>query len=301
MPLHVYYDTRVAPATFDFATYLVGADLYRQSIGVSSSYIYIVAPHFRGLTAREKSTNEEEMRWRLHHILSPLPHLIPQNHRITIQNDTFNQISYPVYPPTYPPAPGKDFRVPYTPASLFRYVDAGMDIQPFVPSERGRYLTRNITAGHEYYTITLRTTRFQPDRNSNLESWYKVYKELVARGKKVWVIPDFEDFFGDRLAFNYDWQIAHFAIFDLQLRMALYHDAKDNLYVSNGIGTLLMFSKSPLKMFRVSNPSHQSTNEKYFAKNFRIEAGESPKFFQDNQKWIWLDDSAENILETIEE
>lgn len=300
MPLHVYYDTRLAPTTFDMAVFLVGAEQYRKSIGVTSSYVYIISPQFRGKTAREKLISEDEMRWRAQHILLPLPHLIPSTQRVAFQNDTFNQISYPNYPPNYPPVPSQNISIPYVPSVLAPYVEAGMDVQPFTSCKHAIFLVRNITAGHEYVTITLRCTKFQPERNSDLESWYQVYKELTKRGIKVWVVPDFEDVFGARKAFQYDWPIADFAIYNLQLRLALYLYAKDNLFVSNGIGSILMFSKSPFKMFRVSNQLFNSTNDQYFAKYFQIEAGQSPRFFQDYQRWIWEDDKPDKILESLD-
>ena len=299
MPLHVYYDTRLAPTTFDFTVFLVGSDAYRQSIGVTSSYIYIVAPEFRMTSKRDKTTEKDEKRWRVNHILAPLPSLIPSTLRVTVQMDVFNQISYPVYPPSYPPLSGQPASIPYTPDILLKFYDAGFDIQPLRACEHGKLLVRNITLGHNYYTITLRTTRFQSERNSTLDHWYRVYKELTSLGLKVWVIPDIEDVFGDKRAFRYDWQIADFAIYDLRLRMALYEDAEDNLFVSNGIGAILTFSKCPFKMFKVCNESFSSTDTEYFERYWQIKPGESPRFFGNHQTWNWVDDEPESILKTV--
>lgn len=296
MPLHVYYDTRMAPVTFDFAVFLVNAEVYRQSIGVTSSYVYIVAPGFREKTERDTITELEEKEWRVRHILRPLPNLIPSVYRVSVLSDTFNQISYPVFPAAYPPPPGHDVAVPYLPNTMEKLHGAGHDVQPFSATPYAKHLVRSVTMGHEYVTITLRTSKFQPERNSSLRNWYEVYKELTRQGLKVWVLPDFEDIFASREAYKFDWPIAHFAVSDLDLRLALYEDAKDNLFVSNGIGAILTFSKCPFKMFKVCNEAFTATNKKYFAKQWNIGPGESPAFFQENQKWLWLDDDVQDIM-----
>lgn len=300
MPLHTYYDTRLAPVTFDYAVFLVGAEAYRQQIGVSSLYLYVVAPEFRHATPREHATELSEKRWRVKHILGQLPDLMPTVQRVTLQQDTFNQISFPNYPPAYPPRPGETIPIPYYPRVIVKQFRAGCDVQPYTSSEYAKYLVRSATRGHEYFTITLRTNKFQTERNSNLQSWYEVYRELKSHGYKVWVLPDFEDTYGAREAYKYDWPIATFALDDLELRLALYEDAKNNLAVNNGICVLLTFSKAPHTLFKMLTEGIRTTSVEYFKDNWMLDVGEQPPFFQPNQKWVWEDDTVENILAAIE-
>jgi len=78
MKLNVYYDTKFAPTTADFASYLVLANAVRQSMGAESMGVTIIADQFREYSPREKKTPKREMRFRLSHILSKLPFLIPE-------------------------------------------------------------------------------------------------------------------------------------------------------------------------------------------------------------------------------
>lgn len=300
MPLHTYYDTSLAPVTFDFAVFLVGAESYRQSFGLSSIHLYISASSFRKASARDQETDESEKRWRVKHILGQLPNILPTVQRVTFQNDAINQIVFPVFPPKFPPRTGELFKFPYQPKNIVKQFGLGCNVQPFESSEYAKLLIYSATQGREYITITLRTSKIQPARNSDLNSWYEVYKVLKSRGYQVWILPDFEDSFADREAYNYDWPIAHFAMDDLNLRLALYEGAKDNLGVNNGICVLLTFSKAPHKLFKMVTQGIETTSEGYFTTNWMIEVGENPPFFQPNQQWIWKEDLAENILSALD-
>lgn len=300
MPIHAYYDTRMAPVTFDFGVFLVNTEAYRQSAGVSSIHLYIVAPDFRSATEREKFIETPEMRWRLQHIVKQLPTILPTIQRTNMQYDELNTVSRPSYPTDYPPRQGEYGKIPYSPKFTIQYARAGFDVQPFRATDYAKHLVRNITRGHEYVTITLRTTKFQNSRNSNLESWYQVYKELVRKKHKVWVLPDFEDTYSAQEAYRYDWSIAHFALSDLDLRLALYEDAQDNFFVSNGITALVAFSKCRFKMFKIFHPGITTANEEYFRDHWAVEVGETPEFFGEGQNWVWQDDTVDNILSTID-
>ena len=56
MKLNVYYDTKFAPTTADFGSYLVLANAVRQSMGAESMGVTIVADQFRKWSEREKTT-----------------------------------------------------------------------------------------------------------------------------------------------------------------------------------------------------------------------------------------------------
>ena len=44
--LHVMYDLRYLPVTFDCATYFVGANATRQVMGLSRMHVHVIAPSF---------------------------------------------------------------------------------------------------------------------------------------------------------------------------------------------------------------------------------------------------------------
>lgn len=83
--------------------------------------------------------------------------------------------------------------------------------------------------GKERYTVTLRTTRRWPWRNSNEEVWREFAREIGAR-----VIPDYD-----------------VEPIDLHERMALYAGAEMNFFVTNGPVILCFLSDYPAMSFDV--------------------------------------------------
>lgn len=300
MPLHVYYDTRLAPVTFDFATFLVNAEAHSQLVGTTSIYLYIIAPKFRMMSTRDVEYDDAEKTWRVHHILGQLPRVLPSVKRTILQRDSFNQISYPNYPVDYPPLQGSKNKFPYFASQVIKNYRSGLNVQPFRASEHAKFLARSVTRGHSYTTISLRTSKFQTTRNSNLDAWYQVYSRLTQAGKTVWVIPDFEDMLNDRKALQYDWKLAEFSAYDLDLRLALYEDAEDNLAVNNGVCSLLNFSLAPHKVFKIETQGIQATEAASILQLWGAEPGQTPEIFQDNQRWIWQEDTFDNIMSQIE-
>jgi hypothetical protein len=296
MALNAYYDTRHAPITFDFAYFLINAECYRQASRLPSINLNIICPAFRNLSPRDKEYEDSEKAWRVHHIVGQIPKLLPTVRETKFQYDEVQQISFPNYPTTYPYTVGKDPLRSYSPTVFRAMHEKGCQIQPFEASSHAKKLVRNYTRGHPYVTISLRTTGFQTERNSNIEAWYKFSLALRESGMRVLVIPDFEDTFSNRTAWEYDWDVVDFAAHDLDLRLALYEDAVDNFTVNNGVSAVLFFSKCSFKMFKMTVPGIQTTTAEYLKANWDVDPGETPSFFQDNQKWVWQDDTVENLM-----
>jgi hypothetical protein len=300
MPLPVYYDTRLNPVTFDFANFLINAEASRQFTPYTSISLSIIAPSFRQFSKRDLEYEESEKRWRLHHILGQIPKLLPTVVKMEIQQSLPNHEILAGFPPNYPDAINKDRRDFYSPAIMLQLFDKGANLQQFRASEHAKTLVRTYTRGHAYVTISLRTSQFQAVRNSNLKAWYKLSLLYKEKGIRVLVIPDFEDCFNERLAWKYDWDVVDFAAHDLDLRLALYEDASDNFTVNNGVVTTLFYSKCSFKMFNVGVPALQTTNEKFISKHWQVEFGKTPRIFQENQEWIWQEDTLENLIAYID-
>ncbi|NKB45696.1 MAG: hypothetical protein GKS03_15600 [Alphaproteobacteria bacterium] len=299
MPLNVYYDTRLAPVTFDFANFLINAEAARQFTSFTSIYLNVIAPDFRRMSQRDHEYESSEKRWRVQHILGQIPKLLPTVIRTNIQYDPPSQVVAPNYPPGYPDI-GKKYLNFYSPRLMLGLYEQGAKVQLFQSSAHAKNLVRTYTRGHSYVTISLRTSQFQTARNSNLDAWYRFSKVLEENGKRVLVLPDFEDCFNERAAWKYDWNVVDFAAHDLDLRLALYEDADDNFIVNNGVVTVLFYSKCPFKMFNVNFSDIQTTSNKFINLNWMVDPDETPKIFQDNQKWIWLNDDFDNLMAHID-
>ncbi|MDE0801491.1 MAG: hypothetical protein OSB02_12250 [Rhodospirillaceae bacterium] len=297
MALNAYYDTRIAPVTFDFVYFLINAECHRQAARLPEIDLNIICAGFRNQSLRDQKYAESEKAWRVHHIIGQIPRLLPTVRATKFQYDEISHVSFPAYPKTYPFLTQDSAVRSYMPTVFRRMQEEGCQVQPFEATTHAKNLVRNYTRGHPYITISLRTTEFQPERNSNLDAWYNFSLEMGASGVRVLVIPDFEDSFNNRAAWKYDWDLVDFAAHDLDLRLALYEDAVDNFTVNNGVAALLVFSKCPFKMFKMSVPGIETTSAEYLKSNWNVDPGETPSFLQGDQRWVWQDDAVENLME----
>lgn len=301
MALQVYYDTRFAPITFDYSNFLVSAEAYRESIQIPKISLHIVAPSFRNISPRDAKFMNDEKLWRVNHILMRLPNLIPSISQITLHKTPPESLLYPTYPSKYPPRTPEESRkvVPYLMNRVNKFFGLGCNVQPFTSSNYAKKIIKDFIGDKPYFTISLRTSHFQTERNSSLDEWYKVYKTLKKNNFNVFVIPDFEDVLSDNQARKYDWDLVEFASFELDLRLALYQNALDNLCVNNGTSTITYYSNSPVKMFKIVVDGIHTTSEEHLMLSTGVAKGESPPFCKPNQKWVWQEDTFENIMASL--
>ena len=302
MNLNVYYDLNFAPVTFDFAVFLVVSNAVRQEIGAESMSVEIICNQFRNWSVREKNSSTETKRWRVSNILSKLPFLIPETKSLKINEKGLDSITFPSFPGGYPPpnAVSKEYRMPYLAKDLKYFYNKSINLRPFKASKGAKNFISNLF-DQNTVTISLRTSAFQSARNSNLSEWHKVYLRLQETKYRPIVIPDFEDFMGDKIFKKFDWEIFEPAIFDLDLRMALYERSFDNLAINNGTTSLLNFSNCSYKEFKFVTSGIPTTEVAHHKLNLDISYGENLKFCNpQNQLIIWEDDNSDTILSHLE-
>ena len=300
MNLNTYYDLKYGPCTFDFATYLVLANAVRQSIKHESMSVTIVCDRFRKKTYRDHKLLETHKDWRVKHILSRLPFLIPQVSNLDMVKKPLEEIKFPAFPGGYPPHPqDTTWTMPYGFKLLKNYFgNKEINLRPFRSSEGAKDLI-NTVFNDNVITITLRTSKFEPLRNSNLSEWYKVYLELKKMKFRPIVIPDFDDYMGDQDFAKYDWEIYAPAVMDIDLRLALYEKSADNLCIQNGTSTLLMFSDCRYHMFKILTEEVSATSASHLKRTIGIDIGEPLAFSTTDQQWIWENDDADKILKFV--
>ena len=298
MRLNIYYDLKYAPATFDFGSYLVLCNAVRQSMGAESMGVTIVADQFREGSMREKETPKRAMKFRLNHILSKLPFLIPEVDSLNITTAPLTEIKLPSFPGGYPGHPDDLKQMPYQHQFLHPfYGQEGINLRPFKASEQARFFIDNLF-GDDVITISLRTSHFQTDRNSNLDEWYKVYQELKRLKFRPVVIPDFDDCMRNKDYKKYDWEVFEPAAFDHDMRLALSERAVNNLVVNHGAINPMVHSDCPYIIFKWLSGTAQSTVE-FHKKNFLLDYGEDFKWAGANQHLIWEPDDADIILKAL--
>ena len=298
MKLNVYYDTKFAPTTNDFGSYLVLANAVRQSMGAESMGVTIIADQFREYSPREKKTPKREMRFRLSHILSRLPFLIPEVVSTDITTAPSIDIQLPAFPGGYPGHPQDLRQIPYHHKNLHSfYGQEGINLRPFRSSEQAKFFIDNLF-GDDVIAIHLRTSHFQTERNSNLDEWYKVSQELKRLKFRPIVIPDFDDCMRNKDYKKYDWEVFEPAAFDHDMRLALSERAVNNLVVNHGAINPMVHSDCPYIIFKWLSGTAQSTVE-FHKKNFLLDYGEDFKWAGANQHLIWEPDDADIILKAL--
>ena len=299
MKLNVYYDTKFAPTTNDFGSYLVLANAVRQSMGAESMGVTIVADQFREYSPREKKTPKREMRFRLSHILSKLPFLIPEVVSTDITTAPSIDIQLPAFPRGYPGHPDDLKQIPYQHKNLHSfYGKEGINLRPFKASEQAKFFIDNLF-GDDVIIIHLRTSNFKTERNSNLDEWYKVSQELKRLKFRPIIIPDFDDCMRDRIFTKYDWEVFEPAAYEIDLRLALGEKAINNLTVNHGATIAVNHSDCAYIQFKYATESIKATSTAQHKLNFQMDYGDSFKWAAPNQRLIWEADDADTILKNL--
>ena len=296
--LHVYYDMKYAPASFNFSVFLVLANIVRQINGHESMGINIVADNYRKKTARELSRPEAEMKFRVAHIISKLHLLIPEISSFDITTIPLTEIKRPKFPFNYTPSDDDSIKIPYADSFLHEfYGKEGINFRPFRATEQAKFFVNNLF-GDNVITIQLRTSINLGVRNSNLDEWYKVYQELKRLKFRPVVIPDFDDCMRNKDYKKYDWEVFEPAAFDHDMRLALSERAVNNLVVNHGAINPMVHSDCPYIIFKWLSGTAQSTVE-FHKKNFLLDYGEDFKWAGANQHLIWEPDDADIILKAL--
>jgi hypothetical protein len=131
------------------------------------------------------------------------------------------------------------------------------------------------------HVITLRERSLEPARNSG-DGW-----DIFRKYDKTLIIPDTETMFTLQNV-------------NIELRMATYQKAGMNWGVSNGCLALCVLNPLiPYRVLKIETPSVVSTNIRYIMRSSGIRRGGSPKIATKDQKYIWKEDTVENILEEM--
>ena len=301
MRLNIYYDLKYAPASFNFATFLVLSNIMRQKMGAELMGVNIVAEEYRKQTQRENVRSQFEMEFKVNHILSKLPFLIPEVDSVDVTRDPLTKIKSPSFPRGYPPSNPEDtkFIMPYNDSYLHSfYGQEDLNLRPFKATEQAKFFIDNLF-GDNVMAIHLRTSYNLASRNSNLDEWYKVYQELKRLKFRPIVIPDFEDCVMNRLFSKYDWEVFEPAAFDHDLRLALAEKAINNLMINAGSITTIVHSDCPYIIFKWISETHLTTVENHKITKL-LDYGDDLKWAAPNQHLIWEADDADIILKTLD-
>ena len=309
MVLTCYYDLRYQSKNFDFAIFLAGANAHREQIKAIGLEIKIIYPDFEERANATNLYKENEELWKFQNIILKLPALLSTVVSVNLSKEIPELFSLPCYPP--PISEVKENTLSYLNYSeslkdkyKFFYSLGFLKKKFFEYPEAFKYFAATTDSlrtikekyGENYITISLRTKIFQSPRNSNLQSWHAVCDYIASRGFQLIILPDFEDYFNAQSFKEMKHPVAHEAMLDLNLRMALYENAKHNLAVSGGASPLLLCSKVPYSIFKWVVPGISSCSPEHHRNFNGLNFGEKVWFMRDSQSLIWADDSIDFVM-----
>lgn len=171
----------------------------------------------------------------------------------------------------------------------------GAKVPRFKAPVRAREAMRRWLGDTAPVTITLREADHWPHRNSNFQAWREFGRDLIKNGERVVFVRD--------TAKAQEQMIDGFitcpqASTDLHARMALYEQAKANLFVANGPCTLAAFSDRPWLTFTTVEPddsAYRANTPAFWRMHIGIDVGEQYPWSAPDQRIVWQADTYENI------
>ena len=244
------YDLNSQPITFDFAYFLVGAEVFAKQNGKSKLFIWFVQKNKDFIKDERylKHVDEDSQNWRLNNILLPLArmHAAYTGFGILPQGTSVNKYIKDslIYP--------EGFAENYSPR--FNYKDLrdsmGMDSSSYRGLQTSLQGQKYINSWKNHseidlpiVSITLRNYGYDPSRNSNVKEWVKFADWLSQRGYTPVFIPDVDacwepdDALGSHLVFTD-------ACWNLEIRMAFYDSCFLSFFYSNGVSAVAQLNKN---------------------------------------------------------
>jgi hypothetical protein len=299
--LYAFYDLGVAPVSFDFLWFLVGAELERQRNQLKRVHVVIVPGPHAGLRREnaelETGITPQVRRARVNTMLVPTCALLPSVTGVTVAStreqagELVKLAAGAVFPPRYEPAfpryPG-----PQEPLRAAREEGARVGVLRATPVDLAavdHWLAAH-GCGSRVVTITLRSYSYVPARNSNLSAWTDFARRLDAARFSAVFIPDSAQWFKIGIAGLEDFPVFREAALLPGLRMALYHRAYLNLGVNNGpMGLCWLNDQTRYITFKMLSEAAAQTTPEYM-RFLGFEIGKSLPFATACQQWVWEDD-----------
>lgn len=269
------YDLAGAPPTWDFATWLVRAEMERARQGAAKLRVAIRKnASGNGFRVDGLPPPLDERAFMLDHIGRPLLRLIGAE------------------PADGDQAAGSEFS--YLAADIVEAARAGEAIPLFRPSAHAAALVAR-WCGAAYITITLREVEYWPARNSQLGEWLCVAKALESQGRRVLFVRD-TALAGEPLP---GFPTAPWASVDVDLRCALYAGAALNLGVCNGPMALSIYGPAPYLLFKQLLPGSPTQSEYFWRRAMGLGPGEHFPWATPWQRMTWADDGFGEIMSAI--
>ena len=272
-----YYDLSVSPPTYDFISFLLGAELWRLRMNLTALDIRILAGPEQGFRRDNLPPfTAAERRFMLDNIVLPAAWLLPSVASIAECEDVA------------PAQPSIGWRDP-------RY---GLHVMVAAAAKNCyplRAQPRHSMVG-AYATITLREATYWPERNSTIGEWLAVASALERRKIQPIFVRDTARA-GDQVGF---FATDVRASRDVSWRAALYAGAALNLFVGNGPAWVSWFMGAPTLICKLASRESPSQSASTFV-GAGLKPGTQPANARARQLLLWEDDRADKIVPAVDQ
>lgn len=284
--LTAFYDLAVGPVSFDVIPFLVRARMAAQQAGCDQLQIVIV-PYETGVAGmfRDKRNlyDEHEMRWRLWHLVVPSCILVRAHVAIaTGRKQARTMKADAVWPDGWD---GEDLKTKhYLFGPLIEAGRLGEAIPQLSASAHALCKVKAwyLSLGKPVVTLTTRTT-YETPRNSDPAQWQALATQLEAAGYAVVWLRDTDVALENGSGFGE---------LNLDLRMACYQLARQNVIGNNGPAMLLWLSAAPFAEFDAAMPFEAW--RKFWAVN-GLEVGDQLPWAGPDQRLFYEPATADNM------
>lgn len=265
----VCYNVPISPLSYDFACWLVDAEMTRIAEGAPAPLKVCFWFGRDGKTGFNDSHREQMFRG----VVRPMLDLIGAVEDPTAADGRFKQF--------------------FVSRDIAARAAAGAEVSRFrAPAGQLQAMRQRFDRP---LTITLREAGHNPYRNSNLKAWVRFARHLKKRGENVVFVRD---------TAQANLPIEGFATcpeasVDLHARMALYETARMNLFVSNGPVSLGYFGTFPWLMFlKPESDSYQyeANTPSFWRDHIGVEMGGQFPWCRPDQRIIWKPDNYEHLI-----
>jgi len=302
--LTAFYDLNVSPMSFDYFTFLALADLARRKHGKEFIHIVIVpnfGDGFLDWKGVDVGYDVSQKQWRVFNVIIQASWLVPSVKQLTLCNrreegaEIYDKFSGAIYPDGHSmekPVMGWDKGL----TSWHAYQDE--ELQCLGASESAKKIMAkwlSVRAGDKKVVVlTFREASYFPARNTDLKEWGDFARSIKDQGYYPVIIRDAEKI--AELPPPELEGLTEFpeAVFNMELRIALYELSYIAMFVSNGPSEIGFYNKEIPYLYFVTG--NWLTERPTPFESQGIAYGQTPSFATAFQQWVWREVDA-HVLE----
>lgn len=286
--MHLYYDYRYAPNTFDVAVFFANAHIVSRARKTKITHVFLICPDYRGDPSWEQKPSNDYLDFKVDNVAYAMARMLIDKPNITVVKDMTGLpfVNAEQFPPHYlssalnPVTREGNYRFPVNEAiTIDLYRQTGIKPFPFVENEsiKSRVISRY--GLKPYVTWTSRASKFNKVRNggSTEELKFKEFLKLECQilGYDFIIIPDREglnDFEARDSFVKTDIEAA----VCLTYRFSLYSNSIMNVSTSTGPASLLYLSSASHYIFGVFDQNVPVMTKNFFERKGPIFGEQRP-------------------------